>query len=35
VVQIWSALVMSALGFDLIAGVALVERAALRHRKGL
>jgi NitT/TauT family transport system permease protein len=35
-VQIWSALVMSALlGLTLIAGVALVERAALRHRRGL
>ena len=35
-VQIWSALVMSALlGLTLIAGVSLVERAALRHRRGL
>ncbi len=35
-VQIWSALVMSALlGLALIAAVALVERATLRHRSGL
>jgi NitT/TauT family transport system permease protein len=35
-VQIWSALLMSALlGLTLIAAVALVERAALRHRRGL
>lgn len=35
-VQIWSALVMSALlGLTLIAAVVLVERVALRHRSGL